>query len=93
MPFRRPELEKDNPIAPQPYVGPRRRQSKARAKAVAEPIAAEQIKERLHILAKAASRYVSTLPDSKKADEKLTLLREAIVQAELALSVEVRPSA
>ena len=25
MIFRRPELEKDNPIAPEPYIGPRRR--------------------------------------------------------------------
>ena len=25
--FRRPELEKDNPIAPQMYVGPRRRRA------------------------------------------------------------------
>jgi hypothetical protein len=25
MVFKRPELEKDNPIAPEPYMGPRRR--------------------------------------------------------------------
>ncbi len=29
--FYRPELEKDNPLAPQPYVGPRRRIALARA--------------------------------------------------------------
>lgn len=29
--FYRPELEKDNPIAPQAYVGPRRRLALARA--------------------------------------------------------------
>lgn len=93
MPFQRPELEKDNPIAPQPYVGPRRRQSKARTKAVAEPVRSEQIRERLQILAKAASRYLSTLPKTKKADEGLNVLREAIAQAKQVLSVEGRSSA
>ncbi len=29
--FRRPELEKDNPTAPQAYIGPRRRLALARA--------------------------------------------------------------
>ena len=36
MIFRRPELEKDNPIAPEPYVGPRRRLAMARASASGE---------------------------------------------------------
>ena len=38
------------------------------------------------MLAKAASRYVNTLPKTKKADQGLTVLREAIVQAEQVLS-------
>jgi len=86
MAFRRPELEKDNPIAPQPYVGPRRRLSKTRATAEENPLQDEQITERLRMLAKAASRYVNTLPKTKKADQGLTVLREAIVQAEQVLS-------
>ena len=90
MAFRRPELEKDNPIAPQPYVGPRRRLSKARATVAEKPLQDEQITERLRMLAKAASRYVNTLPKTNKADEGLTVLREAIVQAERALSAQGR---
>lgn len=92
MAFRRPELEKDNPIAPQPYVGPRRRQSKARTTPEEEPVRSEQIRERLQILAKAASRFVNTLPKTKKTDEGLNVLRDAIVQAERVLSVEGRSS-
>ena len=90
MAFRRPELEKDNPIAPQPYVGPRRRLSKARATSEENPLQDEQITERLRMLAKAASRYVNTLPKTKKADQGLMVLREAIVQAEQVLSVKGR---
>jgi hypothetical protein len=37
--FRRPELEKDNPIAPQMYVGPRRRRVLARAAASSQALA------------------------------------------------------
>ncbi len=90
MAFRRPELEKDNPTAPQPYVGPRRRQSKACAMAVEKPIRDEQIKERLQILAKAASRFVKSLPKTRKTDEGLNVLQDAIIQAERALSVKGR---
>ena len=90
MAFRRPELEKDNPIAPHPYVGPRRRLSKARVTAAENPVRDEQIKERLQILAKAAARFVNTLPKNKKPDEGLTVLREAIVQAEQVLSIKGR---
>ena len=42
------------------------------------------------MLAQAASRFVNTLPKAKKADEGLNVLREAIVQAERALSVKGR---
>jgi len=90
MVFNRPELEKDNPVAPQPYVGPRRRQAKVRAESAGKSTKAEQITERLRMLAKAASRYVNTLPKTKKTDEGLIVLREAIVQAERALSVKGR---
>ena len=90
MAFRRPELEKDNPTAPQPYVGPRRRRSKARATSAEEPVGAEQIKERLQILAKAASRFVKSLPKTRKTDEGLNVLQDAIIQAERALSVKGR---
>lgn len=90
MVFRRPELEKDNPTAPQPYVGPRRRQAKARATSAKKSSREEQIKERLQILAKVASRFVNTLPKTKKTDEDLNMLRDAIIQAERALSVKGR---
>lgn len=90
MAFNRPELEKDNPVAPQPYVGPRRRHAKARAASAGKSERTEQITERLRMLAKAASRFVDTLPKTKKTDEGLIVLREAIVQAERALSLKGR---
>jgi len=90
MAFNRPELEKDNPVAPQPYIGPRRRQAKVRAALAGKSAKADKMTERLRMLAKAASRFVNTLPKTKKADEGLTVLREAIVQAERALSVKGR---
>ena len=43
--FRRPELEKDNPVAPQMYVGPRRRLALARAASKAQAPAPEELTE------------------------------------------------
>jgi hypothetical protein len=90
MVFRRPELEKDNPTAPQPYVGPRRRQSQARGASAKDSTRAEQIRERLQILAKAAASFVNSRPKTKKKDEGLNVLRDAIIQAERVLSVKRR---
>ncbi len=86
MIFRRPELEKDNPIAPQPYVGPRRRLALARAGASEESRERDDVKETLQALTKTASRFVNSLPKVRKADRRLKALRDAIAQAEQVLS-------
>lgn len=88
MIFRRPELEKDNPIAPQPYVGPRRRLAMARAAVSGELSEVGDMKETLQVLMKAASLFVNSLPKARKADAGLKALRDAIAQAEQVLSVK-----
>jgi hypothetical protein len=88
MIFRRPELEKDNPIAPQPYIGPRRRLAMARAAASGELSEAGDMKEALQTLMKEASRFVNSLPKARKADVGLKALRDAIAQAEQVLAVK-----
>lgn len=93
MIFRRPELEKDNPIAPQPYIGPRRRLAMARAATSAELSDAGDMKETLQTLTKAASRFVNSLPKARKADTGLKVLRDAIAQAERVLAAEGRSKA
>lgn len=91
MIFRRPELEKDNPIAPQPYVGPRRRLAMARAAASGELSEVGDMKETLQALTMAASGFVNSLPKARKADTGLKALREAIAQAERVLAVTIAP--
>ncbi len=93
MIFRRPELEKDNPIAPQPYIGPRRRLAMARAAASGELSDSGDVKETLQTLTKAASRFVNSLPKARKADTGLKVLRDAIAQAERVLAAEGRSKA
>lgn len=93
MIFRRPELEKDNPIAPQPYIGPRRRLAMARAAASGELSDASDMKETLQSLSKAASHFVNSLPKARKADTGLKVLRDAIAQAERVLAAEGRSKA
>jgi hypothetical protein len=88
MIFRRPELEKDNPIAPQPYIGPRRRLAMARAAAAGELSEAGDMEETLQTLTKAASRFVNSLPKARKADTGLKALRDALAQVEQILSVK-----
>lgn len=88
MIFRRPELEKDNPIAPEPYVGPRRRLAMARAKAAGESAEAGDVMETLQILTKAAARVVTRLSSRRKTDGDLETLREAVAQAERILSAK-----
>jgi len=88
MLFRRPELEKDNPTAPQPYIGPRRRLAMARAAASGELCEVGDMKETLEALTKAASRFVNSLPKARKADGGLTALRDAIAQAEHVLATK-----
>jgi hypothetical protein len=90
MVFRRPELEKDNPIASQPYVGPRRRQAQAKAAPWGESTGIGELRETLQALTVAAARLVNNLPKSKKAEKSLTVLRNAIAQAERLLSADGR---
>lgn len=88
MIFKRPELEKDNPVAPQPYIGPRRRLAMARAAASAESTEVDDIKETLQNLMEAASRYVNSLPRARRTEKSLKALHDAIAQAERVLSVD-----
>ena len=88
MIFRRPELEKDNPIAPQPYVGPRRRLALARAAASREFTEENDSKKALRDLTRAASRYLDSMPKTRKTEKQLKVLRDAIAQAEQLLAAE-----
>jgi hypothetical protein len=90
MVFRRPELEKDNPIASQPYVGPRRRRARAHAISAEESADMDELRETLQTLLEETSHLVRGLPKTRKADKHLTALRGAIAQAERLLSVEGR---
>ncbi|MFO0700335.1 MAG: hypothetical protein U0236_14010 [Nitrospira sp.] len=85
--FRRPELEKDNPSAPEPYVGPRRRLAMARAVAAGKSAEPGDVRETLRMLTEAAARVVKRLSTQRKTDEDLERLRRAVVQAERTLSM------
>lgn len=85
MIFRRPETEKDNPIAPQPYIGPRRRLALARSSASREFTEENDLKKTLQDLTLAASRYVDSV---QKTEKNLKILRDAITQAERVLFVK-----
>ena len=80
--FRRPELEKDNPIAPQMYVGPRRRRVLLREASLSPASRRGNIAETLQALTAAAERFVASVPPSKKLQEERTALLEAIIQAQ-----------
>jgi len=84
--FRRPELEKDNPVAPQMYVGPRRRLALARAAAKTQGPASGNMAEALQALTAAADAFVATVPASKKRQQERTTLLKAIKQAQRLLS-------
>lgn len=88
MIFRRPELEKDNPVAPEPYVGPRRRLAMARAAASSQHVKAPDMKEALQSLSEAASHLMKSLPKARRTATNLKALRVAIAQAERALTAE-----
>jgi hypothetical protein len=85
MIFRRPELEKDNPIAPQPYIGPRRRLALGRAAASREFTEENDLKKALRDLTLAASRYVDRVPKTRKTEKSLRVLLDAIARAERVL--------
>ncbi|MCS6297942.1 MAG: hypothetical protein H8K09_17035 [Nitrospira sp.] len=89
---RRPELEKDNPVAPQIYVGPRRKRAMAR-KASSEPTAApDGMATRLQRLVDAAEQFVHSMPPVQETDKERTALLEAISHAQGCLSIEDRPA-
>ena len=86
MVFRRPELEKDNPIASQPYVGPRRRRAGAHGRPEEKSAVVGEMKEVLQALTEAASQVVKGMPSTKATAKDLSALRDAIAQAERLLS-------
>lgn len=91
--LRRPELEKDNPIAPQIYIGPRRKRALAR-NASSEPMAApDGIATRLQRLVQAAEQFVHSMPPMQETDKERHALLEAISHAQDFLSLEDSPAA
>ena len=83
--FRRPELEKDNPVAPQMYVGPRRRRALARAAAKA-PSRKDRIAETLQAVTVAAERFIDSVPVSMESQKERAALLKAIAQAQSVLA-------
>lgn len=84
--FRRPELEKDNPVARQMYVGPRRRRALARAASNESSSAGSGMADTLQILTEAAERFVASVPVSKVRQEERAALLQAIAQAHRVLT-------
>jgi len=83
---RRPELEKDNPTAPQLYVGPRRRRALSRATTPSHPAAQDAIASAMHTLMSAAEEFVNGVPYVQELDMERNALLEAITQAQTLLS-------
>ena len=86
---RRAELEKDNPSAPEPYAG-RRRKKAAQARAVRSSSAGRptEMSQALLRLMETAERFVNGAPRSKKLEDQRNALLDAITQAQWLLSVE-----
>lgn len=89
----RPELEKDNPMAPQIYVGPRRRRAMARKASSGPMAAADGIATRLQRLVDAAEQFVHSMPPVQETNKERTALLEAISHAQGCLSIEDGPAA
>ncbi|MCS6318783.1 MAG: hypothetical protein H8K05_13615 [Nitrospira sp.] len=88
---RRPELEKDNPTAPQLYVGPRRKHALSRATTPAQPAPQDQMAAALQTLLDAAEQFVNGVPYVQELDKERNALLEAITDAQSLLSVERVP--
>lgn len=88
---RRPELEKDNPIAPQMYVVRRRRRRLSPRAQEGSPDHQEALSEALQALADAAEQFVNAVPRWRKQDAARQVLLDAITRAQLILSVERMP--
>lgn len=89
---RRPELEKDNPVAPQIYVGPRRKRALARITASMPAQPPTGIDTALQTLVDAAEAFAHSLPPTQETDRERNALMEAISRAQTFLPIEVRPS-
>jgi predicted PurR-regulated permease PerM len=77
---RRPELEKDNPIAPQPRTSRRRISGRSNGGMISAG-------EALELLTHAAERFVDGAPRVKKLEAERQALLDAITSAQLVLSV------
>ncbi|MBA5862760.1 MAG: hypothetical protein GDA65_08640 [Nitrospira sp. CR1.1] len=86
--LKRPELEKDNPVAPQIYVGPRRKRAMARAASFEPRGEQDGITARLQRLVEAAEQFVHSMPPVQETDRERTALLEAISHAQGCLSIE-----
>ncbi|BCA56476.1 hypothetical protein W02_36160 [Nitrospira sp. KM1] len=78
---RRPELEKDNPSAPQTYIGRRKKANGSHSSGHTETI------KTLETLTEAAEHFVNRVPRLKKNEAERQALLNAITQAQLVLSV------
>ncbi|MBA5868883.1 MAG: hypothetical protein GDA68_02580 [Nitrospira sp. CR2.1] len=85
---RRPELEKDNPIAPQLYVGPRRRSALSRKASTSQTPAPGRMAAAMQALMAAAEEFVNGVPYVQELDKERNALLEAITQAQTLLSAE-----
>jgi len=83
---RRPELEKDNPTAPQLYVGPRRRSALSRRASASQTPAPDRMAAAMQALTAAAEEFVNGVPYVQELDMERNALLEAITQAQTLLS-------
>jgi len=84
--FRRPELEKDNPVAPQMYVGPRRRHALMRAASTLRVAPQESVAVVIQRLATAAERFVEAVPPARQSTQERKALLKAITLARKSLA-------
>ena len=85
---RRPELEKDNPTAPQLYIGPRRRSALSRRAAASQTSTPNGMAAAMHTLISAAEEFVNGVPYVQELDKERNALLDAITQAQSLLSAE-----
>ena len=86
--MRRPELEKDNPTAPQLYIGPRRRSALSRRAAASQTSAPNGMAAAMYTLISAAEEFVNGVPYVQELDKERNALLDAITQAQTLLSAE-----
>ncbi|MCP9438423.1 MAG: hypothetical protein NNA20_00540 [Nitrospira sp.] len=79
--FRRPELEKDNPVAPQLYIGPRRRRKLLQDAGHDPSSTGGHLAGALQTLIQAAKRFSESVPISKSNQKERAALLKAIEEA------------